>query len=49
MIVGDATWLNAAQLKWDAVRIKICEQAGVEADHKSRLRELLENEGKDGR
>ena len=28
---------------------KICEQAGVEADHKSQLWELLENEGKDGR
>ena len=37
MIVGDATWLSAAQLKWDAVRKKICEQAGVEADHKSWL------------
>ena len=49
MIVGDTTWLSTAQLKWDAVRKKICEQAIMESDHKSRLRELLENEGKEGR
>ena len=50
MIMGDdVTWLNSAQLKWDTIRKKICEQAGIEADHKSRIRELLDNEGKDGK
>ena len=47
MIMGDVTWLKSAQLKWDTIRKKICEQAGIEADHKSRIRELLDNEGKD--
>ena len=47
MIVGDITWLSTAQLKWmQAVRKKLCEQAILEADHKSRLREVLDNEKK---
>ena len=48
MIVGDNTWLNSSQLKWDAVR-KICEQATLEANHKSRLQQLLEDEGREGK
>ena len=46
--MGDNTWLNSFQLKWDAVR-KICEQATLEANHKSQLRELLDDEGKGGK
>ena len=44
MIVGDTNWLTTVQLKWDAV--KICDQASIEAHHKSRLRDLLETVGK---
>ena len=48
-IVGDELWCSTAQLKWEEVTKKILNQASIEAHHKSRLRGVLDEAGKDGR
>ena len=47
-IVGDESWCSTAQLKWEEVT-KILNQTFIEAHHKSRLRGVLDEAGKDGR
>lgn len=48
-IVGNESWCSTAQLKWEEVTNKILNQASIEAHHKSRLRGVLDEAGKDGR
>lgn len=48
-IVGDPSWIQIAQCKWGDFNSKIITQAQLEAPHKSRLREVLQEVGEKGK